>query len=207
MSDNEDDEQTVACPICGEYEGKVSSVKSHITGTGTGEHEGKSGGQYGDLLEKRAESAGREENDDDPEGNGESAPDSGSSDGEESDGDADEPDETDDDDDTEDDVATPEEYQAQQERLNSDGSDDTTDDPDDEPAATEPVEPSGGGLGGLVDNIPTKYLAIGLLMAVVVAYLMLSGDDTDDGDVVDVEAQEPDETDDTDSVETGVMLG
>ncbi|WP_153952309.1 hypothetical protein [Halosegnis longus] len=194
MTDNEDNDQTVACPICGDYEGKVSSVKSHITGTGTGEHEGKSGGQYDELLRRRAGLLDEDDADDEPD-----------DDTDKSDEQADESGETDDADDTEDDVATPEEYQAQQERLNSDDEDNT----DDEPAATEPVQTSGGGLGGLgglVDNIPTKYLVVGLLMALVVAYLMLSGDESEE-DVVDVDAQEPDDAGDDDTLETGVMLG
>ena len=194
MTDNNTDEPTVACPICGDYEGAVSSVKSHITGS-SGKHEGNSGGQYDELLRRRAGLLDEDDTDDEPDDD----------DTDESDEQADESaetDENDDTDDTEDDVATPEEYQAQQERLSSADEDDT----DDEPATTQPVQTSGGGLGGLVDNIPTMYLVVGLLMALVVAYLMLSGDDSED-DVVDVEGQEPDETEDDDTVETGVMMG
>lgn len=47
---------TVTCPICGEFEGEVSSVKAHITSRSgeTDPHDGRTGGQYADLLEQRA---------------------------------------------------------------------------------------------------------------------------------------------------------
>jgi hypothetical protein len=65
------DTATVTCPVCGDYDGEVSSVKGHITASG-GDHEGRSGEQYDDLLKERASGA-----DEEPDGGPNPAPDDG----------------------------------------------------------------------------------------------------------------------------------
>lgn len=167
MSDNEDDEQTVACPICGEYEGEVSSVKSHITGTGTGEHEGKSGGQYDELLRRRAgqldESA---ETDDDPESSVEQATEADESAGSEATTNSDQ----------DDDMPTDDEYQQQQEgepaveETEADENDEP-DEPETNDSTAEQAAAATGAVGYLtgINPLVVVALAVGVLLLFTLA--------------------------------------
>ena len=58
---------TVECP-CGEcgYEGTVSGVEAHVSGSTRGEHKGRSGGEFRDRLIEEAEAALSEEPDTSP---------------------------------------------------------------------------------------------------------------------------------------------
>jgi hypothetical protein len=49
---------TVECPCDGcEYEGTVSGVEAHVSGSTRGDHKGRSGGEFRDRLIEEVESA------------------------------------------------------------------------------------------------------------------------------------------------------
>lgn len=53
---------TVECPCGGcEYEGTVSGVEAHVSGSTRGDHEGRSGGEFRERLTEQAEAGFAEE--------------------------------------------------------------------------------------------------------------------------------------------------
>jgi len=167
--------ETVVCPICGDYDGEVSSVQGHITASG-GEHEGRTGGQYEETLLARAGKA--EDTNTDvpaPDSDTESSDDSDTATGEsgdETEGQGSDETEADDELEEAESMVEPEEYKEQQ---RPDGSTD---------GETELVD---GGVPGLdlIDEVPTLYLVAAMVVVVVVAYLLLS-----DGSDAEIEVEE-----------------
>lgn len=154
---------TVTCPICGEYEGEVSSVKAHITSrSGANDpHGGRTGGQYAELLEQRAGGDGEaegepaEEPDPDPDPEPEGVEDTEDTEDTEqnAEGDAEE--------DIEEDMPTQAEYRDQHKQDND------TDDAD----AGDTPDPA-----GLLTDLPMVYLIGAMVVILLVGYLLIGRD-------------------------------
>jgi hypothetical protein len=199
---------SVTCPICGDYDGEISSVKSHITGS-KGDHEGKTGQQYADVLEARADGDepdaqnldSTETADSDTGETPDGGEETGGSDAEESEESEESEEETADADQTDSDMATPEEYEQQGDVASDDGSD--TDDGDGDDAPDTTPAPS----AGMLEEIPTAYLLAGICLAAIVAYLMLYDDGSSGAEPVDAPADTGDSDGSGDEQDTtGVVV-
>ena len=180
--------EEVTCPVCGEFSGAVSAVKGHITGRrAEGDpHEGKTGGQYDDLLAERASDESTTDSDS-SETAAEAAEEGGEDeDDQEADGDADENEEED-----EDDMPTQEEYKQQADGDSNDGGSDGGSDGD------APAPDSGAALDAVAD-MPTMWIVAAVVLVAVIGYLMLNssedrGESVDagtDGDTAEANVQE-----------------
>mgnify|MGYP000583821779 CR=1 FL=1 len=182
--------ETVTCPICGDYDGEVSSVQGHITASG-GEHAGRTGGQYEETLLARtgkAEDTNTDSTDSDSDTESPNDPDTAAGEpgesGDETEGPASDETKAEDEAEKGESMVEPREYREQQ------VADSNTDD------KTEVVD---GGVPGLdlIDDVPTPYLVAAMVVVVVVAYLLLS-----DGSDAEIEVEETG----TEDTERGGMI-